>query len=285
MPALCRALCLALLICVSQLSACVSKQPEVSRPALSGEEREAADAKAARIWQRFVTQAQTGEVMTGPFRIAATLRYTNTAGDNTRVSSLLWGNGGQASPYPLRLDLLAGLGTVVAKVREDEGSFLAFSPEEKTAYAHDGGVRTLASFGVPVPLSLGDLTLLLTGRGGALFVPARARSESGTPAEHTLTAAGARFILPDARLPGELELSSTGAPLGWKELGGKGWTIAMEPGQSNPLQPRRLRISHPEGYSALIVVKEIARVSPPYSTSQMSLILPPNTDRKPLAEN
>lgn len=271
----------ALALLLLMLAACAPKQaPHVSPPV---EETAASDEKGAQIWQRFRTQAATAEVMSGPFRISGTLRYTDAKGENARVSSLLWGNGRAETPYPLRLDLLAGVGTVVAKAREDKGGFVAYVPEEKSAYIQEGDDGTLASFGVPVPLSLGDLALLLTGRCGTLFLPDSLHNDSGTP-EYALTADGARFAIPDARLPGLLELSSTGAPLSWKEQGRDGWSIVMESGVANPLQPRRLRISHPNGLTALVVVKEIARVSPPYSAEQMSLLLPPGTDRKTLAQ-
>jgi len=234
------------------------------------------DDNAAQIWQRFTARANSAEGMTGPFRISANLRYTDSAGKNTRVSSLLWGNNQADSPWPLRLDLLAGVGMVVAKVHEDATSFTAFSPDENTAWVHEGGAQTLASFGVPVPLSLSDLTLLLTGRSGLLFIP------TAMPSEHTLTANGARYTVPDARLPGVIELSESGAPIAWTELKPGGWSIEFEPDEVNPLLPTRLRISHPQGHSALIVVREIARVSPPYSTAQMELVLPPKTRRKAL---
>ena len=238
--------------------------------------------KAAQIWQRFEARANTAEVMTGPFRISANLRYTDSAGKNTRVSSLLWGNGKAGSPHPLRLDLLAGVGTVVAKVREDSSSFTAFSPGENTARVHQGGARTLASFGVPIPLSLSDLTMLLSGRGGLLFIPATLQNDAEIPPEHALTENGARYAVPGAKLPGEVEISETGAPIAWKERVPGGWSIEIEPDEVNPLLPITLRISHPKGYSALIVVKDIARVSPPYSIAQMDLVIPPGTLQEPL---
>lgn len=238
------------------------------------------DDKAAQIWNRFTTRAGTAEVMTGPFRISANLRYSDASGKNTRVSALLWGNGKAESPYPLRLDLLAGIGSVVAKVREDASTFTAYIPDENTAYIPSDDVRTLSSFGVPIPLSLGDLTLLLTGRSGALFLPSAVHNDAATPQEHALTGTGARYTVPDAKLPGVLDLSAAGAPLAWKEAGPGGWSMEIEPDATNPLLPQRLRISHVQGHSALIVVKEISRVSPPYSSAQMDLPLPPGVERR-----
>lgn len=170
---------------------------------------------------------------------------------------------------------------VVAKVREDATGFTAFSPEEQTAWAQQGAAPTLASFGVPIPLSLGDLTMLLTGRGGLLFIPAKGGAEA-PPQEHTLTNIGARYLVPNAKLPGRLELSENGAPVSWMENAPDGWSIVLEPDTANPLLPKKVRVFHPKGYSALIVVKDIARVSPPYSAAQLDIALPPGTQQEPL---
>ena len=252
-----------------------------SKPGPDSGQPESGD-KATQLWQRYTARAAAAEGMTGPFRVAANLRYTAASGENTRVSSLLWGNGKADSPYPLRLDLLAGIGSVVAKIREDSTSFVAFAPDDKTAYTHARDDRTLVSFGVPIPLALDDLTLLLTGHGDKLFLPAGTRTDSGVPPEHSLTAEGASYLINNAPLPGVLELSDTGAPTAWREQRADGWRIEIEPEDENPLLPRKLRISHPKGYSALILVKEVSRVSPPYTTTQMDLPLPPGTAVKPL---
>lgn len=264
---------------------CAPKQPPSPVPAPAPEPEKAPDTQAdkpvdkgAAIWEAFQARAASATFLSGPFRISGTLRYTDDKGETQRVSSLLWGNGKAATPYPLRLDLLAGVGTVVAKVREDKNSFLAYVPGEKRAYLMEGEDRTLASFGVPVPLSLGDLTQLLTGLPGALFLDRNAEEKAPGAPEYVLTGRGAVFQIPGAPLPGMLELSESGVPLGWKEKGGKGWSIALEPGGKNPLQPQKARVLHPAGYSALIVVKEIARVSPPYSPDQMGLDTPPDTE-------
>lgn len=238
--------------------------------------------EAEQIWQRFATQAATAEVMTGPFRISANMRYTDPAGESGRVSALLWGNGSADSPYPLRLDLMAGVGSVISKIREDGSSILAYTPSEKTAYVQEGGGRNLSTFGVPIPLTLGDLTLMLSGRSGQLFLPEGAQAIA-VPPYHNVTAASVSFTLPSSRLPGILELSSLGAPLSWKELKENGWVIAFESADTAPLLPTKLRITHPKGYSALIVVKDISRVSPPYSSTQMTLVLPPGTKKESLS--
>ena len=184
----------------------------------------------------------------------------------------------------MRLDLVAGIGTVVAKIQEDADKFTAYSPDEKTAYTNVGNSSSLTTFGVPIPMTLGDLTLLLTGRAGRLFLPAGPRSVD-VPPFMPLENQGFGYTLAGARMPGILELSSTGVPLKWKELKEQGWTIGMEPSKNSPLQPEKLRISHPLGYAALITVKDISRVSPPFNSAQLYLELPPGTKTKPMEED
>lgn len=279
-----------LVLLVMQLNAaCATRSwenhPDTGQaPVPDEKKRTAEEEEAALIWHSFAVKASSAEKLSGPFRIAANLRYTDETGENTRVSALLWGNGKQDSPYPLRLDLVAGIGTVVAKIQEDADKFTAYSPDEKTAYTHEGDNSNLTSFGVPIPLTLGDLALLLSGRCGRLFLPVGPRSVE-IPPFMNLSDDGASFTLAGARLPGILELSSSGVPRKWRELKEDGWTIGMVPSKKNPLQPEKLRISHPLGYSALITVKEISRVSPPYNSAQLHLALPPGTPVKKMEQD
>lgn len=262
--------CVLLLLAAVLCAACA---PRRTATGPGGEE-------AMLAWQRFTARASAAEVNTGPFRVAASLRYTDQNNDSTRVSALLWGNGHADSPYPLRLDLIAGVGNVVAKIREDERVFLAYSPGDNTAFTHSRGRSTLVSFGVPIPLGLSDLTLILTGRCGELFLP----EMDFKPTEYSVTDEGYAFTIQHAPLPGVLEISRNGAPLSWREPDKNGWRISFDPDDAHPLQPQKLRISHPKGYSALIVVRENTRLSTPFTDSQLGLILPPDVQHRPLHE-
>lgn len=267
-----------LLLLAFSCAACAARGPApapVPEPHETGTED-----RAVLLWERYVARAQAADEMAGPFRISANISYSDPRTKGTRASALLWGNGRAESPYPLRLDLMGGIGVVAAKAREDEQSLVVYVPEESAVYIQRNGARSLASFGVPVPLSLADLTLLLSGRSGVLFLPRGA----ALPTEHSLTANGARYTVPDAGLPGVVELSATGAPVLWRELSDKGWSIAIEPGAVNPLLPKRLDITHPGGYSAKALVKDIERISSPYAAAQLDLPLPTGTEQKLVAE-
>jgi hypothetical protein len=277
------------------LQACAGVQTPT--PAVPAEEQSVSGDTGAALWQRFRERVKKAESLGGPFRLRAGLRYTDAGGGTQRASALLWGNGKSGDPLPLRLDLQAGMGVTAAKIREDAQSTLVYVPRENTAYLHQGMQRAQAggeadfpqfssrssghspeaSFGTALPLSPAELALLLTGRGGTLFLP---RDNSGAVPDNRPVPGGRRYTLRNAALPGELELSPEGAPLRWR--GDNGWTIEIvEAAAEDPLRPERLRIAHAGGRSALIEVRETERVSPPYNREQLSLTLPPGTTLMP----
>ena len=261
-------------------AACATKSPpvpEVAPPTV--EEHTPGEAKLA--WYAFVARTAKVADSIGPFRLSTSLRYTDAGGGSTRIATLLWGNGDTVHPHPLRLDLSAGIGTTVAAIREADRQFMAFVPDEKTAYISEEGNRSLVSFGVPIPLTLADLTLLLTGRAGVLFLPPNVAADA-TPPFESITENGVRFRLDSAPLAGFLELARNGAPLSWQELAEGGWHIAFESSETDPLVPRRIKISHPKGYSALIVVRELEKAETKFTAAQLGLTLPAGTARKKL---
>lgn len=280
------ALLLALALCMSV--SCAPRMqgtPQgVPEPSVDESAGQAPEDQTEVIWKRFAQQVATAEVMSGPFRASGTLRYVAPDEKTNRVSFLLWGNNKSDSPWPLRLDLSAGIGQVVAKVRETSTNFTAYMPDENTAYIHEGGSRTLASFGVPIPLSLSDLALIVTGRGGLLFLPSPVSADAPVPATRTQNGQEATYILEANLLPGELTLSEQGTPLVWKDLTPDGWHIDFESAPERPLFPTKLRIKHGKGWSALITIKDIARVSPPYSAAKLDFALPPNVEKRPLEQ-
>jgi hypothetical protein len=237
-----------------------------------------AEQRARGIWQRFASRAVLGGNINGPFRINAALRYSDPQTKNTRVNALLWGNGMRNQPWPLRLDIRAGIGTVVVKAEEKRDSLTAYIPDENTAYVKSGDDRGLTSFGVPIPMDLADLAMMLSGRPGALFMPFDGGATM--PAWRESGKANMEFQLQDSRLPGILTLSPDGLPLAWREESGEGWSMALEYAENDPEQLERLRIEHPKGYSALVVLKEIKRLPAPFSAAQMSLALPPGAGKK-----
>ncbi len=231
---------------------------------------------ADTAWGKFTSRADAAALTDEPFRITTNLRYTGKNGENARVSGILWGNNTQASP--LRLDMTSSIGTTVANVREDKRTFSAYSVSENTLYTHPRGQNTLVTFGVPIPLTLHDLTLLMTGKGGTLFLPANKKEPTG----QTASEKGTFFPVLKAPLAGIIELSEQGIPLSWREPSGNGWIITFEPDATAPMRPRRLIIRHPDGYEAIIVVKDISTVPQPFNEEQLTLNLPRDVQQRHL---
>ncbi|OIN98880.1 MAG: hypothetical protein AUJ49_12305 [Desulfovibrionaceae bacterium CG1_02_65_16] len=64
---------------------------------------------------------------------------------------------------PLRMDVRAGIGTMLALMREDSAGLLAFYPDKSRAYAHSDPVIGAQLLGLPFPFSLRDLAMVISG--------------------------------------------------------------------------------------------------------------------------
>lgn len=248
--------CMALLLC-----AC-AKQP--SRP--GAPEGEDASILAHR-WQAYT---ETGAVTEAPYRLQMSLRF-GEEGNTRRVTALLWGNGARE----LRLDVMAGVGTVVAKILEDGQHFLVYAPLENKAYFHQGAASPLLRVGVPVPFSLSRLTALLTGHPVAAFGDEHAGAS-------LLPDGMARYVL-EGTPGGRLDLDAAGRPVAWSEAAADGWRMEIAYDDGAPPLPRRLNLIHGSGKRAILIVKERECPASPFTPEQMRLTLPEGAPLLPLS--
>lgn len=167
-------------------------------------------------WQSFRTHYCSAPDATG-LLVKASLLYTRTTPrkrtNRTLVS--LWGN----FDGPMRLDLKAGMGKLLAHIREDERELLVFYPMDKRAYAHMDPVLGSTRLGMPFPFSLSELARVTVGDFSGL-VP-----ETFSAAERTNK--GFAFVLRGA-VASTLLLDVTGRPL---FLGGNTTSRAGETGE------------------------------------------------------
>lgn len=77
--------------------------------------------------------------------------------NRTRVR--LWGDFGAAQ----RMDVAAGIGKILAHIREDADGLMILYPSEKVAYVHSDPVQGAAALGLAVPFSVNDLMLAVSG--------------------------------------------------------------------------------------------------------------------------
>lgn len=244
------------------LTACAprtSVSPEAALP----------ETEASAVWSAFEDYGDARGAEQGPYRLRGSLRY-GKEGDTRRVSLLFWSNG----TLPIRLDVMAGVNSLAARLLEDQNLFVAYAPGEEKALVHEGRERIQMNFGKPVPLSLRDFSALMRGRFHEVFGPVRGEKPSRTE-EGNL-----RFLLRGGLQAGELDLTPAGLPVRWAQP--DGWIMSIGYGDETPPLPYRIRLEHPDGYAAILLVKDWERPQTPFTSSQLVLDLPEGTTVEPI---
>ncbi|MDR3361296.1 MAG: hypothetical protein LBO64_00340 [Desulfovibrio sp.] len=213
-------------------------------------------------WQKMATSSVAEPA---PYRIQTSLRF-GTEGDTRRVTALFWGNGEGA----LRLDVMAGVGAVAAKILEDGEHFLLYTPRENKAYFHEGTAKPLLNVGVPIPFNLRHLSDILNGRYMQVF----GRHPAGSV---RLADGRVRYTL-DGKPGGDLVLNADGLPALWREDGDRGWKMEIV----YDSLPQRLTLAHSNGNRAILLVKEREKPAVAFSAEQLRLTLPESASLLPL---
>ncbi len=238
---------------------------------------------ADATWKSY---AQSAHNVTTPFRNQLSLRY-GVEGSTDRVQALLWGN----SSETLRLDISASVGLTVAKILEDTEEFILYIPQEEVAYLYKGAEKPLFHVGVPMPLRLNHLALLLQGHYASVFglafegkpMPIN-QTDIFLAAQEELPPTAVGYVLDEGDFRGTLVLDSVGLPLFWQEDSTTGWTIAMHYKEHETL-PYKLEINHlASERKAVLIVKERASDLDLFTQEQMRLIFPKETKQLPLED-
>ncbi|MCR4667270.1 MAG: hypothetical protein K5657_08255 [Desulfovibrio sp.] len=207
------------------------------------------------LWERY--KALDGEH--APYRLSLSLRL-GKSGDTRRVTAFLWGNDTENQ----RLDVFAGVGTIVAKIASTPDSFLLVAPVDGKAYFHEGTNAPRLNLKMPLPLTLSHLANILCGHYRDVF-----GSEHGVISD---TKDGPAFRLLDS-LEGTLALDREGRPTVWneREEGGKGWRMRLFYGTDN--LPSKLDLSNSRGERFLLLVKDRERPSS-FAEKELDLSVP-----------
>lgn len=245
---------LLVLIFVLALCACAKKAP-IETPS--------EDAVSTRWDQMQASSAKSGKE---PFRTQLSLRFGDE-GDTRRVTGILWGNGVKK----LRLDVMAGVGAIVAKILEEGPHFLVYAIQADKAYFHQGANKPLFKVGVPIPFGLPELAELLNGNYAAVFGKTyeKAKFLDNGNVEYQLAANAS------------LQLNQNGLPVAWNE-GGNGWRMKI--GYGEGALPVKLNLDRPNGKRAIILVKEREDKLPAFDASQMNLVIPDGVPMLPLSQ-
>lgn len=254
------------------LSSCTAARRAPAPSPVSGSD-------AAAVWEAYDAYAAARAMEDGPYRIGASLRVGEKGGTR-RATAVIWGNGDEAAaPGPVRLDVMAGFGTVVARVREAPGEFVAYSPRDNKAMTYSGRGRVRLNMGLPAPFGLRDVTALLLGRFHEVFgrIPGRA-TDAGDGKVAYAIAYGERA--------GTLELRPDGLPVRWREEGAQGWSMEIDYAADDAGVPRphTVRLVDGEGRSAVLLVKNRETPGQRFTADQLSLKLPAGVRLEPVRQ-
>ncbi len=236
-------------LCLGLCACAPAHAPSPQMPELS---------QAPARWQKFMEQSQRPDA---PFRLSGSLRF-GPQNDTSRVTYTLWGNA-----VPLRLDIQAGMGSVVARMQAGDGLVLTLLPGENKAYLmRDTPASAMSLLRLPLPLNMADMTLFLRGNfAQALGEPTWSKA---VPQTDNLM----EYTVQSPVLSGILTLDEAGLPRAWQSP--DGWKLRVENDEAG--LPLRLDGSFNEDYRLVLLVKE--RQTPPlFTAEQVDLTLPADT--------
>ena len=208
--------------------------------------------------------------------VKASFQYSRTKPikrtNRTLVS--LWGD----FDGPMRLDIKAGMGKLLAHIREDQSGLLVFYPMEKRAYAHSNPVLGATRLGMPFPFSLGELARVSVGDFSGLVPKTFEKAER--------TVKGYVYTLNDG-LASTATLDTTGRPLLLKgqtqgEQGTKSnWGLEInsygDEDAANPFpMPGRVTLTTDHGEKGVLRIKARELKVQAWSEESTGLELPDN---------
>jgi len=204
--------------------------------------------------------------------VKASLYYSRvrpTKRTNRTVVSM-WGDFSGA----MRLDISAGIGKLLAHIREDKNGLLVFYPSDKKAYAHTNPVLGATRLGMPFPFSLNELANVIVGNFSGLVT--KRYSEAGRDKTNYV------YQL-DGGLVSSVTLDETGRPILLEGRTTKAYETARtwrleintyeeSVGKTAPL-PGRLTLAMDDGEKGVLRIKsrELKKVSWPTKSTDLKL--------------
>ncbi len=219
----------------------------------------------AETWKRFIDGAR-GRDSAPAFTPTASLHYAGPEGSN-RVVIRFWGNIG----YPLRLDLQAGIGQLIALWREDQVGFTAYVPDKKTAFVHKDSKLGMAAFGIRLPFTLDELARLLNGRWDSLF-PATYVSHRLLPER------GYSYAFAGEGQTWTVQLDFSGRPIALDTPGPESWHLEFsgEVPEAAGI-PERIRMTREPEEKAILQIKKLQQLPEKLPPDKLELDFPPDT--------
>lgn len=250
-----RTLSFCLVLCLAQIAvACSVKAP------LSDHDE---PKRVQAVWNRFHELA-AGSCVPLDFFARGSINYTSRE-RSSRLLFSFWGH----THFPVRMDLQAGVGAMLAHWREDESGWVGYHPGSQEAFASLDSRVGAASLGLAMPLRLNAFAKIITGCWSTV-VPAEYMSAKGVQN-------GIEYLVVHQGNTATLTLSLDGRPKSLQLNDPQGWMVAVEEWLvDKPLSPRRLRLAQDDNV-AVVRLQRLEVVSPPWPKEDLVLDLPPGT--------
>jgi len=245
--------------------------------------------QANAVWHAYSAYSHQNQARQSPFRLnsAVRMRQIDAEGDSRsqRATALIWGNG--KPDDPIRLDLTAGFGTVIARLISEPGNFSMYVPREKTVWFYEGPDAPLLNLGTPLPLSFDHIVAILQGRMQDVLGTSYA-SATSSPLDKTTI----RFTLKKEYLglqklgiqatEESLDIDENGLLMLWQENAQLAWQMTVSYNASSPPLPKKIFFSHPDGYEVTLIIKQRAQVKTLFPLEKMALEIPKGTIWMPI---
>lgn len=254
-------LIVSILFCISLLTGCASIKQEASTILEDAE----------TVWHRYNEYVERNEKKTGPYRIQGSLLYSSDS-KMRRANVVIWSNG----RYPIRLDAMVGLGTVIARMYEDQSERIVYLPKEKNVIISNKIENTLLDLDISLPFNLYCFVALFHGQ----FYNAFGQIRMINP--NYMSNGNIKYILSGGRVSGTLEVSQEGWPIKWDDPT-SGWTLDIDYNQKISL-PDKIVISHYTKNKLVFTIKSQEFLMQKFSNAQLKLDIPSGVTVRLLGE-
>lgn len=184
---------------------------------------------------------------------------------HSRFIVSMWGR----TDFPIRLDVQAGVGAMLAHWREDRGGWLGYLPASREAYVANTVQKGAWTTGLFMPVRLDALAQILLGCWRTLVPP---EYEAVRLVDDTL-----EFHVTGHSSPLTLVLAFDGRPVSVRGPDHGGWTVSVDQWESDtPSRPRRVSLIQGD-QSAVIRVQRLETAVEPWRDEDLRLDVPPGS--------
>ncbi len=220
------------------------------------------------VWNRF--QANFGGTCPEmDFFARGSVNFTS-ADRSSRLLFSFWGH----THFPVRMDLQAGVGTMLALWREDETGWLGYHPGQGKAYQATDSRTGADRLGLTMPLRLDALAQVLSGCWGKMV-----------PSEYAFAhteADGFVYQFQELHSRAELLLSPDGVPVALRVQDPQSWSISIHEWMTDQSRaPKRLHLRRHDSH-ADVRVQRLELADKLWQLDDLVLKFPPETLLVPL---